>query len=72
MKLNKYLTAGTIIAMGGMMASCDSEWLEVLPNTEETVEVYYTTDDKIQEALTAAYDPMHWFDYANNYCGINI
>ena len=72
MKLNKTLIAVSFLALGGAMTSCDSEWLEILPNTEDTIEVYYTNDDKIQEALTAAYDPMHWFDYANNYCGLNI
>lgn len=72
MKLNKILMAVSLLALGGAMTSCDSEWLEILPKTEDTIEVYYTNDAKIQEALTAAYDPMHWFDYANNYCGLNI
>lgn len=64
--------AGSLLMVGAAMSSCDSDWLEVLPKTDDTVEVYYVNDDKIQEALTAAYDPMHWFDYANNYCGLNI
>lgn len=72
MKLNKILLAGSLVALGGMMSSCDSDWLEILPNTSETIEVYYTNDAKIQEALTAAYGPLHWFDYANNYTGLNI
>ena len=58
MKLNKTLMAVSLLALGGAMTSCDSEWLEILPNTEDTIEVYYTNDAKIQEALTAAYDPM--------------
>lgn len=72
MKLNNFLMAGSLLMVGAAMSSCDSDWLEVLPKTDDTVEVYYVNDDKIQEALTAAYDPMHWFDYANNYCGLNI
>ena len=55
-----------------VVSSCGTEWLEVLPNTQETIEVYYSTDAAIQEAVVAAYDPLHWFDYANNYTAINL
>lgn len=47
MKLNKILMAVSLLALGGAMTSCDSEWLEILPNTEDTIEVYYTNDAKI-------------------------
>ena len=36
------------------------------------MEDYYTTDDNIWQSVVAAYDPLHWFDYANNYTGLNI
>ena len=66
MKLNKILLAGSLAVMGGALSSCDTDWLEILPKTDDTIEVYYVDDAKIQEALTAAYDPMHWLDYATN------
>ena len=58
--------------MGVSLTSCGSDWLEIEPNTQETIEVYYTKDAAIQEAVVAAYDPLHWFDYGNNYSGLNV
>ncbi len=72
MKLNNKLFLFPIVAMGLGLSSCGSEWLDITNNTQETIEDYYTTEENIQQAVVAAYDPLHWFDYANNYCGINI
>lgn len=71
MKFKNIYLASAIVAVSASMSSCGTDWLEVLPNTQETLEVYYSTDAAIQEAVVAAYDPMHWFDYANNYTPIN-
>ena len=72
MKLNKIFIYGAMAASGAGLTSCGSDWLDTLPNTQETIEVYYTKDAAIQEAVVAAYDPMCWFDYANNYTAINL
>lgn len=72
MKLKKYILATAIVGMGFGMSSCGSEWLDITNNTEDPVEEYYTKEDNIKQAVVAAYDPLHWFDYANQYCGINI
>ncbi|MDE6577275.1 MAG: RagB/SusD family nutrient uptake outer membrane protein [Muribaculaceae bacterium] len=72
MKLNKYILSAAIAGMGLGVSSCGTEWLEITNNTQEPVEDYYTKESNIQQAIVAAYDPLHWFDYANNYCGINI
>ena len=72
MKLNKKLFLLPVAAMGLGLTSCGSEWLDITNNTQDTVEDYYKTEDNIQQAVVAAYDPLHWFDYANNYCGMNI
>ncbi len=72
MKLNKYILTTAIAGFGLGLSSCGSDWLDITNNTQETVEDYYTTEANIQQAVVAAYDPLHWFDYANNYCGINI
>ena len=61
--------------MGAAMpfiSSCTTEWLEVAPNQNENIEQYYTTDAAIQEALVAAYDPLHWYDYFYTYNDIKI
>ncbi|MDE6008874.1 MAG: RagB/SusD family nutrient uptake outer membrane protein [Muribaculaceae bacterium] len=72
MKLNKYILSIALAGLGLGLNSCGSEWLEITNNTQEPVEDYYTKESNIQQAIVAAYDPLHWFDYANNYCGINI
>lgn len=72
MKFKNIFLFGSVAVLGASLTSCGTDWLEVLPNTQETLEVYYSTDAAIQEAVVAAYDPMHWFDYANNYTPINI
>lgn len=72
MKISKYILTGVIAAMGTGLSSCGSDWLEITNNTQDTIEDYYTNRDNIFQAVVAAYDPMHWFDYANNYSGLNI
>lgn len=72
MKFSKYIIATTIAAMTAGLSSCGSDWLEITNNTQDPVEDYYTTADNIWQSVVAAYDPMHWFDYANNYTGFNI
>lgn len=72
MKIKNIFLGLSVVASGAAITSCGTDWLEVLPNQDETVEVYYSTDAAIQEAVVAAYDPMHWFDYANNYTGLNV
>jgi len=45
-------------------SSCSEDFLEVQSATQLYVDDYYTTQDRIFEALVAAYDPLSWFDYA--------
>lgn len=72
MKLNKslFLLSAAALSMG--LTSCGSEWLEITNNTQDPVEDYYKSEANIQQAVVAAYDPLHWFDYANDYFGLNI
>lgn len=72
MKLNKKLFILPAAAMAFGLSSCGSEWLDITNNTQDPVEDYYKSEANIQQAVVAAYDPLHWFDYANNYCGLNI
>ncbi|MDE5814019.1 MAG: RagB/SusD family nutrient uptake outer membrane protein [Muribaculaceae bacterium] len=72
MKLNKKLFLLPVAAMGLSLTSCGSDWLEITNNTQDPVEDYYKTEANIQQAVVAAYDPLHWFDYANKYFGLNI
>lgn len=72
MKISKYILLGSMAIMGAGLSSCGSDWLDISNNTQDPVEEYYTNQDNIWQSVVAAYDPLHWFDYANNYCGINI
>ncbi len=72
MKISKYLIVASIALTGMGVSSCGSDWLDITNNTQDPVEEYYTSEDNIWQAVVAAYDPLHWFDYANNYTGLNI
>lgn len=72
MKLNKSILPFAILGLGMGISSCSSDWLDITNKTQDPVEDYYTTEANIQQAVVAAYDPLHWFDYANKYTGLNI
>lgn len=53
--------------------SCSDSFLEVENPSGENLEEYYTTDEHINEALNAAYDPIHWPDWGlGQYNALNI
>ena len=47
------------------MVSCGNKFLTVENPTAQPIEEYFTTKDHLQEALVAAYAPLHWTDWAN-------
>ena len=56
-----------------LLASCSDSFLEVEAPMQEFIDTYFTTDDHVQEAVVAAYDPLHWTDWnGENYCPVNI
>lgn len=72
MKKNHYIALG-LLSAALFTASCSDDFLEVDNPTGEPLESYYTTDAHIREAVTAAYDPLHWPDWGlGNYNCINI
>ncbi len=48
-----------------MLSSCGEDFLEVKNPTGEPLEEYYSTDQRLNEALTSAYAPLHWPDWDN-------
>ncbi len=72
MKLNNKFFLVPVASMAIGLSSCGSDWLDIPNRTQDPVSDYYTSEANIQQAVVAAYDPLHWFDYANNYCGLNI
>ena len=68
----QYILMATVAA-GLTLAACSDDFLEVTNPTGEPLEEYYTTDEHIQEALIAAYDPIHWPDWGlGQYNALNI
>ncbi len=66
------ITVG-LISAAFLMTGCSDSFLEVTSPTQEFIDTYYTTDEHIQEAVVAAYDPLHWPDWAmGEYNPINI
>ncbi len=45
------------------LTSCSDDFLEVKNPTGEPLEEYYTDEETLNEALTAAYAPLHWPDW---------
>ena len=74
MKTMKYIALGVIAAsMTLATTSCSDNFLEVENPSGEPLEEYYTTDEHINEALNAAYDPIHWPDWGlGQYNALNI
>lgn len=73
MKTNKLLTIGLLATATVLFTGCKDSFLEVENPKGEPLEDYYTTDEHIQEALIACYDPIHWYDWGlGQYNALNI
>ena len=73
MKLyNKILTFGLLSATMAL-TGCSNSFLDIEDPTRTLIDEYMSTDAHIQEAVVAAYDPLHWPDWAmGEYNPINI
>lgn len=70
MKKNKIFA---IIAASMALTACSDDFLEVTKPDGDPLEEYYITDAHINEALNAAYDPIHWPDWGlGQYNALNI
>lgn len=45
------------------LSACSEDFLEVENPTQLTLEEYFSDPEKMQTSITAAYAPLHWFDY---------
>ena len=72
MNNNKILAFG-VSALAVMAAGCSDDFLEVTSPTQDFIDTYFTTDEHVQEAVVAAYDPLHWTDWGcGEYNPINL
>lgn len=62
----KHINIISVIALGTILfASCGDDFLTVENPTAQPIEEYFTTKPHLDEALVAAYAPLHWTDWAN-------
>jgi len=66
MKSIKIFSAALMAGVLLSTTACSDDFLEVKNPAGDPLDEYYTTDAHIQEALIAAYDPIHWPDWALN------
>lgn len=72
MKRYKYIMLG-LITSAFLTTGCSESFLDLESKSQETIDTYFTTDEHIQEAVVAAYDPLHWPDWAmGQYNPVNI
>lgn len=64
MKANKILF-GMFVALS--LTGCKESFLDVTSPTDTFIEDYYKTRATLDEALVAAYAPLHWYDYGSSY-----
>lgn len=57
--MKKYTYLAGLLASALFLSGCSDSFLEVNSPTQETIDTYFTTDEHIQEAVVAAYDPLH-------------
>lgn len=63
MKKNNISIIAGVFAASMALVSCGDSFLDVKNPTGEPLEEYYTNETTLNEALTAAYAPLHWPDW---------
>ena len=62
MKKTLYVAAGLAVAAMGL-TGCSDSFLDVNDPTKTPVDEYFSTDAHVQDAVVAAYDPLHCTDW---------
>lgn len=60
--MKKYIICSALALLG--LSSCSDSFLEVTPTTNIMESEYYNSEERIYNALIAAYDPLQWPDWA--------
>ncbi len=62
--MKKYIIYIGCLVAAMMTTSCSEDFLNLDSPNKVTIDEYYSTEERIYEALVAAYDPLQWFDYS--------
>ncbi len=63
MKNNIKLSAMALALATIGLSACSEDFLDVENPTQLTLEEYFSDPEKMESSITAAYAPLHWFDY---------
>lgn len=61
-----------IAAAALILTGCSKDFVSPRHNSSEPLDEYYNTEARMHEGLVAAYHPLTWFDYFNQYCPLNL
>ena len=61
--MKKFIYTIAVLLLSMTFNSCGEDWLMVQSHDKIYIDDYYTTPERIKEALVAAYDPLQWYDY---------
>lgn len=65
------ITCGIALAMFGV-TSCGDDFLSVEPSSKLPVDGYYNSQSRIMESVTAAYQPLQWYDYYQGWAPLSF
>lgn len=58
--ISKYIVMGAALLT---MSACGDDFLTVTSPTQPSADEYFSTKAHVEEAVVAAYDPLHWTDW---------
>lgn len=64
-----------IIAFGALavlFSACTKDFVTIKHNSSEPYNEYFVNESRAFEALVAAYDPLQWYDYFNQYTALHF
>lgn len=54
------------------LSACGEKWLDVPSKTSVLEADYYNSAERLFTGVVAAYDPLQWYDYFNQYTSLNM
>lgn len=55
-----------------MSVSCGKDFITAKHNSSEPMDEYFINENRLYQALVAAYDPLQWFDYFYQYDALHM
>lgn len=65
------ISCGIILTMLGA-TSCGDDFLSVEPSSKLPVDGYYNSESRIMQSVTAAYQPIQWYDYYRGWAPLSF